>query len=104
MDGGIPTFCRGWGHLPFNRSNPELTAHELLAWDAWRDRLLPDLKIKVEQAIGRGANWLICATEKGSLFHPSPIELYFAKLWYSEELYPLVAAVGALDQITRIVE
>lgn len=34
-DGGIPTFCRGWGTLPFDRSSPELTAHALLAWWLW---------------------------------------------------------------------
>jgi squalene-hopene/tetraprenyl-beta-curcumene cyclase len=28
-DGGWPTFCRGWGHLPFDRSGPDLTAHAL---------------------------------------------------------------------------
>jgi squalene-hopene/tetraprenyl-beta-curcumene cyclase len=28
-DGGIPTFCRGWGHLPFDRSGCDLTAHAL---------------------------------------------------------------------------
>ncbi len=26
-DGGIPTFCRGWGKLPFDRSGTDLTAH-----------------------------------------------------------------------------
>jgi squalene-hopene/tetraprenyl-beta-curcumene cyclase len=26
-DGGIPTFCRGWGKLPFDRSSPDITAH-----------------------------------------------------------------------------
>ncbi|MFW5866272.1 MAG: squalene--hopene cyclase, partial [Armatimonadota bacterium] len=26
-DGGWPTFCRGWGRLPFDRSTPEVTAH-----------------------------------------------------------------------------
>jgi len=31
-DGGIPTFCRGWGTLEFDRSAPELTAHALRAW------------------------------------------------------------------------
>jgi squalene-hopene/tetraprenyl-beta-curcumene cyclase len=31
-DGGIPTFCRGWGTLPFDRSSPDLTAHALRAW------------------------------------------------------------------------
>jgi squalene-hopene/tetraprenyl-beta-curcumene cyclase len=30
-DGGWPTFCRGWGHLPFDRSGPDLTAHFLRA-------------------------------------------------------------------------
>ena len=26
-DGGWPTFCRGWGTLPFDRSSPDITAH-----------------------------------------------------------------------------
>jgi squalene-hopene/tetraprenyl-beta-curcumene cyclase len=30
-DGGIPTFCRGWGNLPFDRSGCDLTAHTLCA-------------------------------------------------------------------------
>ncbi len=34
-DGGVPTFCRGWGTLPFDRSTPEITAHALRAWSAW---------------------------------------------------------------------
>ncbi|MFO0800567.1 MAG: prenyltransferase/squalene oxidase repeat-containing protein, partial [Gemmataceae bacterium] len=28
-DGGFPTFCRGWGVLPFDRSGADLTAHAL---------------------------------------------------------------------------
>jgi len=31
-DGGIPTFCRGWGRLPFDASCADLTGHALLAW------------------------------------------------------------------------
>ena len=34
-DGGWPTFCRGWGALPFDRSAPDLTAHCIRALDAW---------------------------------------------------------------------
>ncbi|MHC4994598.1 MAG: prenyltransferase/squalene oxidase repeat-containing protein [Planctomycetota bacterium] len=30
-DGGIPTFCRGWGRLPFDRSSCDITAHYLRA-------------------------------------------------------------------------
>jgi len=38
-DGGWPTFCRGWGRLPFDRSGPGLTAHALRAPSAWSQRL-----------------------------------------------------------------
>jgi squalene-hopene/tetraprenyl-beta-curcumene cyclase len=30
-NGGWPTFCRGWGKLPFDRSSTDLTAHALRA-------------------------------------------------------------------------
>lgn len=38
-DGGVPTFCRGWGHLPFDRSSPDITAHALRAWIVWSQRV-----------------------------------------------------------------
>jgi squalene-hopene/tetraprenyl-beta-curcumene cyclase len=34
-DGGFPTFCRGWGYLPFDRSSADITAHALRALNAW---------------------------------------------------------------------
>ncbi|CAM2009386.1 prenyltransferase/squalene oxidase repeat-containing protein [Acanthopleuribacter pedis] len=37
-DGGMPTFCRGWGNLPFDRSCPDITAHALQAFAAWKFR------------------------------------------------------------------
>ncbi|MCE9607784.1 MAG: squalene--hopene cyclase [Planctomycetia bacterium] len=38
-DGGWPTFCKGWGMLPFDRSGTDLTAHVLRALKAWgRDK------------------------------------------------------------------
>ncbi len=30
-DGGWPTFCQGWGRLPFDQSSPDITAHALRA-------------------------------------------------------------------------
>ncbi|MCI0378863.1 MAG: squalene--hopene cyclase [Gemmataceae bacterium] len=38
-DGGWPTFCRGWGTLPFDRSGNDLTAHALRAIHSWSERL-----------------------------------------------------------------
>jgi squalene-hopene/tetraprenyl-beta-curcumene cyclase len=40
-DGGWPTFCRGWGNLPFDRSGTDLTAHALRAFDAWKSAFVP---------------------------------------------------------------
>ncbi len=40
-DGGWPTFCRGWGRLPFDRSGTDLTAHVLRALNAFHGHLNP---------------------------------------------------------------
>jgi len=57
-DGGIPTFCRGWGTLPFDRSSQDLTAHTLRAWLVWENRLPDELKGKVAQGIRNGLRYL----------------------------------------------
>jgi squalene-hopene/tetraprenyl-beta-curcumene cyclase len=36
-DGGMPTFCKGWGRLPFDQSCPDISAHALLAFTVWRE-------------------------------------------------------------------
>src|SRR5205807_6954399 len=40
-DGGMPTFCRGWGRLPFDRSGCDLTANALRAFSHWARRKRP---------------------------------------------------------------
>lgn len=44
-DGGWPTFCKGWGALPFDRSGCDLTAHALRAIAAWRARTVQDWQV-----------------------------------------------------------
>jgi squalene-hopene/tetraprenyl-beta-curcumene cyclase len=53
-DGGWPTFCRGWGVLPFDRSAPDLTAHAIRALGAWR-ATLPEA---IDAAVARGFVYL----------------------------------------------
>ena len=211
-DGGIPTFCRGWGTLPFDRSSTDLTAHALRAWLEWRAIVEPALErrialavsravqflsasqrpdgafvplwfgnqaepreenpvfgtgrvltglasttalgvphadavtrraarwllaaqnadggwgggpsvcssleetaiaisglvsaqeacddVAVAMAVRRGVAWMLRTTEGGRYFPAAPVGLYFARLWYSEELYPLIFAAGALESAT----
>jgi squalene-hopene/tetraprenyl-beta-curcumene cyclase len=63
-DGGVPTFCRGWGKLPFDRSSPDLTAHALRAWMAWQPDLPPRLRLRVQRAIIRASRYLAASQTK----------------------------------------
>ena len=213
-DGGVPTFCRGWGALPFDRSTPEITGHALQAWSAWLPRMTPSVQgditraarraiaflantqrddgswlplwfgnehtgdeenptygtasvlgglaaarafadptipgiagrgvawlldaqqadggwggargvcstieetgvalsglvaagaleadDRVARAIARGCEWLIDATTNPH--EPAPIGLYFARLWYYEELYPLIFALQGLAAARRVLQ
>jgi squalene-hopene/tetraprenyl-beta-curcumene cyclase len=202
-DGGWPTFCRGWGTLPFDRSSCDLTAHTLRAFHRWLKRVpeidpklrtrteksmtrgirylenvqrddgtwLPlwfghqfnvddenplygtsrvvralgtigesssvscrravhwllenqnddggwsarrGLKSSVEEtglaldslvdfpearvAIDRAAQWLAARVNEGTVDQPSPIGFYFARLWYYEDLYPIIFAAAGLNR------
>lgn len=55
-NGGWPTFCRGWGTLPFDRSGTDLTAHAMRALHVWRNVAGAD---RVEKAVRRGLDYLV---------------------------------------------
>ncbi len=57
-DGGIPTFCRGWGRLPFDRSSADLTAHALRAFAAWRAEVSAPLARRIDGARRRALGFL----------------------------------------------
>lgn len=61
-DGGFPTFCKGWGRLPFDRSCADLTGHSLLALlktaDLLHNDISPELKNKIDKTISRALNYL----------------------------------------------
>jgi len=78
-DGGIPTFCRGWGKLPFDRSAPDLTAHALRAWAAWRAELSPPLSRRVGRAMLRASRYLLGAQREDGAWVP---------LWFGNDRAP----------------
>ena len=55
-DGGVPTFCKGWGKLEFDRSCPDITAHAIAAWQLWKYRFEPQLQRQITNAVQTGFN------------------------------------------------
>ena len=73
-DKGWPTFCRGWGKLPFDRSGNDITAHAirgLLAWD--------DNDPKTQTAIENGFRFLNVHQHKNGSWLP---------LWFGNQDQP----------------
>jgi len=66
-DGGLPTFCRGWGKLPFDRSSTDLTAHLIRAIDAAEDTLV-DSDAAIRQQLAELAPRLARARQRALAF------------------------------------
>ncbi|GIW84608.1 MAG: squalene--hopene cyclase [Gemmataceae bacterium] len=77
-DGGFPTFCRGWGKLPFDRSGPDLTAHALRALRLWHNVGEP-VRSQLQGTVDRAWNYLRrCQQADGS----------WLPLWFGNEHAP----------------
>ena len=98
-DGGIPTFCRGWGYLPFDRSGPDLTAHTLRAWSVWRGNLPQPLQRRIDAATGRALTYLARSRRGDGAWLP----LWFGNQWVDDDANPVygttrvMTALAALD-------
>jgi len=75
-DGGIPTFSRGWGKLPFDRSSPDITSHSLRAWGAWLPKLNSPLAARVRRSASRALRYLHRAQRQDGSWVP---------LWFGNE-------------------
>ena len=78
-DGGMPTFCRGWGQLPFDRSSPDLTAHAVRAISVWRLKLSADLRNRCDQALLRMLRFLMASQSSDGAWSP---------LWFGNQHAP----------------
>jgi len=80
-DGGFPTFCRGWGRLPFDSSCADLTGHALLALtkslEILGDKMPSELQATVKQCIARSFGFLWKAQNDNGSWYP---------LWFGNQL------------------
>ncbi len=87
-DGGIPTFCRGWGRLPFDQSTPDLTAHALRAWQAWRG-----LDPRIDRATERSVAYLVRHQRPDGSWIP----LWFGNPWTPDQTNPVYGTARVLE-------
>jgi squalene-hopene/tetraprenyl-beta-curcumene cyclase len=94
-DGGIPTFCKGWGKLPFDRSSPDITAHAFLAFELWRDVLPGILRNKVDTSMKRMLLWM----KKAQRHDGSWIPLWFGDQDTKDELSPVYGTAVSVEYL-----
>jgi squalene-hopene/tetraprenyl-beta-curcumene cyclase len=91
-DGGWPTFCRGWGKLPFDRSSNDLTAHALRAIACLPKRD----SAKRERAVRRGLQFL----RKNQQADGSWLPLWFGNQDRPEEDNPIYGTSRVLVDVS----
>ena len=95
-DGGMPTFCKGWGKLPFDRSTPDITAHAILAMGLWFPSLEGKLKADVQKSLDRMLAWMQHTT--GNHAH-GWVPLWFGDQDAADEKAPVYGTATAIDYL-----
>ncbi len=97
-DGGIPTFCKGWNNLPFDRSTPDITAHVIIAMDKWFNMLSDPMKKKIDSAITNALDYL----ERAQKTNGSWIPLWFGNQFDSQQQNPVYGTAKVIMSLSRI--
>ena len=83
-DQGWPTFCRGWGKFPFDRSGADITAHVIRGLLAWREctgqfEQAAFTREKIDRAIDKGFDFLRRQQNADGSWNP---------LWFGNQDWP----------------
>jgi squalene-hopene/tetraprenyl-beta-curcumene cyclase len=98
-DGGIPTFCRGWTNLPFDRSSPDITAHALRAWLATKDFLPMSNLAQAQQTTESFTKYL----QTAQLADGSWLPLWFGNQHRPDESNPIYGTAKVLRALVELV-
>jgi len=96
-DGGWPTFCRGWGKLPFDRSSTDITAHVLRALNAWHGLLrLPTTNTLLARHVGDATQHGLSYLENKQQTDGSWLPLWFGNEHHPREANPVYGTAKVL--------
>ncbi|MFC1462048.1 prenyltransferase/squalene oxidase repeat-containing protein [Verrucomicrobiota bacterium] len=97
-DGGTPTFAKGWGKLPFDRSCPDVTAHTTWALDEWYDDLPAGLRRRVRKNQSANLRYLRRAQDGQGYWVP----LWFGNQWTANQEGPVYGTARVVDYLRRL--
>jgi len=101
-DGGIPTFSKGWGKLPFDQSCADLTGHSLLAFsaclNAYRSEVSPVAFKAYRQAFLRMLNYL----QKHQRQDGSWLPLWFGNQHTADHTNPVYGTAKVLTYLNDV--
>lgn len=97
-DGGLPTFCRGWGRLPFDRSCPDLTAHACAAWDAWSGAADRSLSKRLDRSRRRALRYLLRRQNTDGSWTP----LWFGNVGRADHANPVLGTARVLATLADL--
>jgi len=98
-DGGIPTFCKGWNKLPFDRSTADITAHVITAMKLWLDFLPDSMQRLVRAAIKKA----LCCLRKAQQDNGSWVPLWFGNQFESQQRNPVYGTTKVLISLSRFI-
>lgn len=99
-DGGMPTFCKGWGKLPFDRSSPDITAHAILAMGLWLPKLQGKMHEKVGHSLQRMLRWMSQTVERTKQSENAGwVPLWFGDQDAPDEKAPVYGTATAIDYL-----
>lgn len=84
-DGGMPTFCKGWSKLPFDKSCPDITAHAMSAFLAWKK----DMPGHLQKAMNRSLSKAISYLQKNQNAEGSWFPLWFGNALAADTQNPV---------------
>ncbi|MDL2281650.1 squalene--hopene cyclase [Parabacteroides sp. OttesenSCG-928-G06] len=95
-DGGMPTFCKGWGKLPFDRSSPDISAHAILAYQLWMDALPDALRRRCKISMQRMLKWMQTIQATDGSWTP----LWFGDQDAGDERSPVYATAMTVEYLS----
>ncbi len=97
-DGGIPTFCRGWGKLPFDQSCPDLSAHTYHAFACW----LPQLPHKIAQRVIKAQSQILRYLERQQHVNGAFYPLWFGDQYAEDSRAPIYGTATVLIHLKGV--